>query len=213
MRLARGERDAPPPPPPPDGDLHRRGRRRRISRRRRRRDGGGRPPPPPQMGRRPSPVRQSQSAAAHERAFKLFERRLAAAQEGSLRLADVPLPPPGAVCSARTASARKSRPRGPPALASRQVRPVEDGRQRMRAAALERLRLCRCHAAGRQGEKERPAMATRVIFQRRVGRQVAAHASSRRANRGSTWFSFDVASLPSCGTLKTCGRGRPCVIA
>merc|ERR1719271_1153779 len=66
--------------------------------------GGGRPPPPPQM--RPSPVRH-QSAAAHERAFKLFERRLAAAQEGSLRLADVPLPPPGAVCSARTASARK----------------------------------------------------------------------------------------------------------
>ena len=69
--------------------------------------GGGRPPPPPQMGRRSTPPRQSQSAAAHERAFKLFERRLAAAQEGSLRLADVPLPPPGAVCSARTASARK----------------------------------------------------------------------------------------------------------
>ena len=107
MRLARGERDAPPPPPPS-------GRRPPPPRSASANQppppppmGGGRPPPPPQMGRRSTPPRQSQSAAAHERAFKLFERRLAAAQEGSLRLADVPLPPPGAVCSARTASARK----------------------------------------------------------------------------------------------------------
>ena len=33
--------------------------------------------------------------------------RLAAAAEGSLHMADVPLPPPAAVCAARTASARK----------------------------------------------------------------------------------------------------------
>ena len=105
MRLARGERDAPPPPPPT-------GRRPPPPRSASTNQPpppppmGGRPPPPPSTRARPSPQR-SQSAAAHERAFKLFERRLAAAQEGSLRLADVPLPPPGAVCSARTASARK----------------------------------------------------------------------------------------------------------
>ena len=102
-RLARGESETPPPPPP-----------RRYSQPQRPRPAAEhRPPPPPAAGRPPPPPRAApsrrpaQSAAAHERAFAAFERRLAAAAEGSLHMADVPLPPPGAVCAARTASARK----------------------------------------------------------------------------------------------------------
>ena len=101
-RLARGESDAPPPPPP-----------RRYSQPQRPRPAAEhRPPSPPAAGRPPPPRaapsrRPAQSAAAHERAFAAFERRLAAAAEGSLHMADVPLPPPAAVCAARTASARK----------------------------------------------------------------------------------------------------------